>query len=375
MDSKEVERLWEEAFEARRSKKFYRNLAVKHPIVKKWFKDEARRADPKENPLAFLYRPRWRNRTRMRRLRIINALLWALEDEGAHLKVDSNDRILVVMNGNSAHFWVVEETIGPVLPMSPDRAKYTGRLTCNVDAKPISRLKRQWEDEPGALLESQLPGIVSTFVAWDAVTAPARLRWDEEQRAAMIFLSTDKSARPSMEVAVSTPVEEGGSRMDADEIDLVDEPFRPFVRALGNLVITFALADAELLGMVAEMVGGDEHGAVALLKSSTAKDAALSLAASIGLSGFDLDELLSGIEGFWRDKDERNRLIHDRWFPNMYEGSVATRGITRTKVPQEIFGTPTVEEVWALASRFSGYDELFSHRAWALRKARENSGA
>lgn len=163
--------------------------------------------------------------------------------------------------------------------------------------------------------------------------------------------------------------------MDEHEIDLVDEPFRPFVRALGNLVITFALAEAELLDMVSEMVGGDEHRAVALLKSPTAKDAVLSLAASIGLTGFDLDELLSGVEGFWRDKDERNRLIHDRWFPNMYEGSVATRGITRAKVPREIFGSPTVEEVWALASRFSGYDELFSHRAWALRKAHENGGA
>ena len=80
-----------------------------------------------------------------------------------------------------------------------------------------------------------------------------------------------------------------------DQPDLVDDYFRPFVRALGNLVITFALAEAKLLDMVSEMLGGDELKAVALLKSPDAKDHVLSLVRSIGLSGFDLDELLGGV--------------------------------------------------------------------------------
>jgi hypothetical protein len=187
MDSKEVKRLWEEAFEARRSKKFCRNLAVKHPMVKKWLKEEARLSDPVTNPLFFLYRPRWRNRTRMRRLRIFNALLWALEAEGFSFTAHG-DRVLVgITDGDRAHIWIVEETIGPVLPMRPDRAQLTGRLICHMDAKFLGGLKQKWEDEPGATLESQMPNILATFAAWNAVTAPARERWWREQRAAMVY--------------------------------------------------------------------------------------------------------------------------------------------------------------------------------------------
>ena len=77
-----------------------------------------------------------------------------------------------------------------------------------------------------------------------------------------------------------------------------------------------------------------------------------------------------GVKSFWRDKEARNRLIHDRWFPNIYEQTVATRGLTRAKVPQEIFGVPLIDDVWTLAHRFQEYDSLFSFRAHALRKAR-----
>jgi hypothetical protein len=73
------------------------------------------------------------------------------------------------------------------------------------------------------------------------------------------------------------------SSPDDDQPDLVDEHFRPFVRALGNLVITFALAEAKLLEMVSEMLSGEELKAVALLKSQDAKDQVLlSLVRSIG---------------------------------------------------------------------------------------------
>ena len=155
-----------------------------------------------------------------------------------------------------------------------------------------------------------------------------------------------------------------------DQPDLVDDHFRPFARALGNLVITFALAEAKLLDMVSEMLGGDELKAVALLKSPDTKDNVLSLVRSIGLRGFDLDELLGQVNSFWIDKATRNRLVHDEWFPNIYEGAVATRGLTRTKTPEEVFGTPNVEEVWRLALRFQQYQGLFSHRAYALRRGR-----
>jgi len=86
------------------------------------------------------------------------------------------------------------------------------------------------------------------------------------------------------------------STPDDDQPDLVDEHFHPFVRALGNLVITFALAEAKLLEMVSEMLSGVELKAVALLKSQDAKDQVLSLVQSIGLTGFDLEELLAGVD-------------------------------------------------------------------------------
>jgi hypothetical protein len=158
---------------------------------------------------------------------------------------------------------------------------------------------------------------------------------------------------------------------DTNQPDLVDEHFRPFVRALGNLVITFALCEARLLEFVSEMLGGDELKAVALLKSPSAKKDVLCLAKTIGLSGFNREDLLEKVESFWEDKAVRNRLVHDEWFPSLFEpNAVATRGLTRAKTPEEVFGTPDVDEVWRLALRFQDYDGFFSHRAWEIRRER-----
>jgi hypothetical protein len=149
--------------------------------------------------------------------------------------------------------------------------------------------------------------------------------------------------------------------------DLVDVHFRPFVRALGNLVITFALCENELLELVRAMVG-NELEAVAILKDQKhAKDRVIALARALHLPAPETEELISGIEGFWRDKEIRNRMIHDEWFPNILEpGAIHTRGVTRAKQPRLIFGDRSVDEVWAVAERFQQYDGLFSHRSWAL---------
>jgi hypothetical protein len=154
---------------------------------------------------------------------------------------------------------------------------------------------------------------------------------------------------------------------DPNESDLVDVHFRPFVRALGNLVITFALCENELLGLVAAMVGGDELQAIAILKDRNAKDRVIALVRGLNLPAFDTAELVSGIEGFWQDKDTRNRMIHDEWFPSLLQhGAIHTRGVTRARQPEVIFRDRSVDEVWALAERFQQYDGLFSHRSWAL---------
>ena len=58
--------------------------------------------------------------------------------------------------------------------------------------------------------------------------------------------------------------------------DLVDEFYRPYVRALGNMVVLFAQCEADLLALVAELCGGGDDAeldAVRLLKDAEkAKD-------------------------------------------------------------------------------------------------------
>ena len=52
--------------------------------------------------------------------------------------------------------------------------------------------------------------------------------------------------------------------MDAEISDLVDVYFQPFVRALGNLVITFALAEAALLDLVVHFCDQVDNAAMQL---------------------------------------------------------------------------------------------------------------
>lgn len=47
-------------------------------------------------------------------------------------------------------------------------------------------------------------------------------------------------------------------RATDEPADLVDEFFRPYVRALGNLVITFAECEAALLELATALYGDDE---------------------------------------------------------------------------------------------------------------------
>ena len=158
-----------------------------------------------------------------------------------------------------------------------------------------------------------------------------------------------------------------------EQSDLVDQFYRPFIRSLGNLVIAFAQSEAALLDLVSEIHNGDEMAAVVVLKAPNAKNQILDSTEQIGLTGFDLDELRRGVNDFWSDKEIRNRLMHDQWYPSiMRGGEVATRGLTRKKSVEIVHRCPAVEDCWALVRRFQHYDDIFSFRAHMLRKARSH---
>lgn len=84
--------------------------------------------------------------------------------------------------------------------------------------------------------------------------------------------------------------------VDDDQPDLVDVFYQPYLRALGNLVITFANAEAALLNMVSEFLGEDEIAAVTLLKAPDARDQVLRLLHEARFPGCDLDDLRNNVK-------------------------------------------------------------------------------
>jgi hypothetical protein len=133
----------------------------------------------------------------------------------------------------------------------------------------------------------------------------------------------------------------------------------------------FAQCEGALLSLVAELCGGDELKAVDVLKAPEAKDQVLALVRSIGLSGFDVDELVIGIGEFWCDKNIRNRLIHDEWYPSLLTpGLVGTRSLTRTKAPRS--------SIARRCQRFGNWDRMIRkhglpHTTLTLRTIAESS--
>jgi hypothetical protein len=54
------------------------------------------------------------------------------------------------------------------------------------------------------------------------------------------------------------------------------------------------------------------------------------------LSDTEIEETVTGIEEFWKDRSTRNRLIHDEWAPDLANPlEIAVRGLTKKRVPEE----------------------------------------
>jgi hypothetical protein len=113
--------------------------------------------------------------------------------------------------------------------------------------------------------------------------------------------------------------------------DLVDVFYVPFVRPLGNLVILFAQAEAELLALVTELSGHNEREAQGVLKMKPdeAKQKIISLAHQSGVHGFELEEFTETLDKYYCDRERRNRIIHDEWYISILSGEASprTRGL------------------------------------------------
>ena len=161
---------------------------------------------------------------------------------------------------------------------------------------------------------------------------------------------------------------------DPDQPDLVDVFYRSLVRPLGNLVITFAQTEAALLELVTELDGTEEN-ARRILKNldDAALERVIELIKTSDLTGFGLAELLEAAVSFWKDRERRNRYIHDEWFPDLTTGAPMTRGLPRKRAATIMFDAPSPEEVWALARRFRENGSLFSITAHKLRTIRSDN--
>jgi hypothetical protein len=162
--------------------------------------------------------------------------------------------------------------------------------------------------------------------------------------------------------------------MDEQEYpDVVDIFYRPFLRPLGNLVITFAQAEAALIELVTELNGGDEKAASDLVGGGK-KDRIREIIQGSGFRDFDVEDLAENLEAFWEAKGKRNRLFHDEWWIGLDEDDrvgIGTRGIPRGKSAEIVWGEPRLEAIWQLARLFREYRSAFSHYAYRLRKRRE----
>ncbi len=164
----------------------------------------------------------------------------------------------------------------------------------------------------------------------------------------------------------------------SEPTDLVDKFYVPFVRPLGNLVVLFALAEAEFLALVVNLTGRTEKEAQEfLLNMNVAKvrQEIVPLAEAAGIEAFEVQELSRGIEEYYSDRGRRNRLIHDEWYPSVFDGGApGTRGLPRKKDASVVWDKPSPEGVWELAQRFHDYGSLFSHVSYVSRQ-RNGSGA
>lgn len=164
MDPNVYDRLWDKTYAAF-DPDALRTRRRNHPIVLKWLAEDARGKEPAQNPLFFRYKSSYRTAAQKRRLKIFNALMWALKSEGFELCADGND-IIVGHGCHRTKFKIIEGTDRPERAISVAWRKPNGHLSCSIEAKLPAGIERRWEDKPGGPLETRLPDIIASFTVW-----------------------------------------------------------------------------------------------------------------------------------------------------------------------------------------------------------------
>src|SRR4051794_4692966 len=102
-----------------------------------------------------------------------------------------------------------------------------------------------------------------------------------------------------------------GAMAEDDHPNFVEIFYQPFLRPLGNMVITFARAENALKELLRELKGGDERAALNLMNEL---EVVIDFVKATGFQGFELEDLTDHLKEFWKAKEERNRLVHDDWW-------------------------------------------------------------
>jgi hypothetical protein len=164
MDPRVYERLWDKIYEAY-DPNVLRTRRRNHPIIEKWISENEKRADRALNPLHFMHKSRFRTSTQKRRLRMFNTLMWVLKSEGFTLEADE-DNIIVGQSWHYTKFKIIEGTDRPARATSPTWRIPNGHLSCRIEARLPPGIEKDWEDEPGAPLETRIPDVIASFAVW-----------------------------------------------------------------------------------------------------------------------------------------------------------------------------------------------------------------
>lgn len=178
-----------------------KGLSNPHRVVQAWLEDERRR---KQTAPSWPYglSSRRRSEPERRRLRILSTLFRALEKRGHKVTADPGHlhNVWAVINGEKVEFTLNQRQRKFRIELTPEERRAPHNIVEGVTFRteqrttdelvfkirslswPDRRVRREWADASGMLLDEQLNEIVAGFIAAGAVVRERRLAQAEEER-------------------------------------------------------------------------------------------------------------------------------------------------------------------------------------------------